>query len=186
MAKKFQDEKGTDWNAYILEKEKAGFCIFSEWQFMDYNHILTQLKSKFKTKWGTRMTGIQINDRKVEVQLFIAGFQKVKNNCHHELCEALHGPRNDDGSRPMEDHLNGSKDGKKIIQDMLEPFQAVGHGINFCAAFEVDKKERPKLARLCEGVAMYDLKAFSVIWTNHDFMVLILHESNAFVEADEE
>ena len=53
LAREYQDEHGTDWNAYILAKEKAGFCKFDEWYFMNFNHLTIQLKSKYKTKWGS-------------------------------------------------------------------------------------------------------------------------------------
>ena len=91
LASKYQDAKGTDWNAYILEKEKAGFCKFTDWQFMDYSHITTQISSKYNSKWGTRIVGVVINDRKVDVQLFITGFRTVKKDCHYSLYNKLHG-----------------------------------------------------------------------------------------------
>ena len=97
LASKFQDEKGTDWNAYILEKEKAGFCKFSEWQFMDYSHVTTQIKSKYNTKWGTRMIAVMVNNRKIDVQFFVAGFRPVKKEGHYKLYSLLHGSGN--GSR---------------------------------------------------------------------------------------
>ena len=46
LASKYKDERGTDWNAYVLDKEKSGFCKFDEWYFMDYSHITTQMDSK--------------------------------------------------------------------------------------------------------------------------------------------
>ena len=179
LAEKFQDENGTDWNAYILEKEKAGFCKFDDWQFMNYNHLLTQIKSKYTTKWGTRLTSVVINDRKVEIQFYVAGFRPVKKDCHHNLYDALKGREDAD------DELDGTKEGKKLIQELVEPFQAVGHGVNFCASLESNEAEKPKLVRLCEGKSMHNLKAFTVIWINHNFMVLILHEDKAFVDAAE-
>ena len=85
LAKKFQDSKGTDWNAFVLEKEKAGFCKFKDWQFMDYSHVTTQINSKYTSKWGTRMIGVELNDRKVDVQLFVTGFRPAKKDCHYDL-----------------------------------------------------------------------------------------------------
>ena len=179
LASKFQDENGTDWNAYILEKEKAGFCKFDDWQFMDYSHLRTQMKSKYTTKWETRLTEVAINDRKVEVQFFVAGFRPVKKDCHHNLYEALH-IREDE-----EYELLGTQKGKKLVQKLIEPFQAAGHGVNFCAPIEGNGAERPDLVKLCEGKSMYDLRAFTVIWISHDQIVLILHEDKAFVDAEE-
>ena len=179
LARKFQDEYGTDWNAYILEKEKAGFCKFDEWQFMDYSHLCTQMKSKYTTKWGTRLTNVMINDRKIEIQFFVAGFRPVKKDCHHNLYGALHA-REDD-----EDEQGGTENGKRLIQELIGPFQSVGHGVNFCATMEANEMERPMVFKLCEGKSMYDLKAFTVIWINHNLMVLILHEDKVFVDAKE-
>ena len=179
LASKFQDNNGTDWNAYILEKEKAGFCRFDEWQFMDYSHLRTQIKSKYSTKWGSRLTGVTINDRRVEVQFFVAGFRPVKKDCHHKLYEALH-VREDE-----EYEESGTKKGKLLVQELIEPFQAAGHGVNFCASLDENGAEKPEIAKLCEGNSMYNLKAFTVIWINHNLMVLILHEDKAFVDAEE-
>ena len=179
LALKFQDAYGTDWNAYTLEKEKAGFCKFDDWQFMNYNHLLTQMKSKYSTKWGTRITGVAINDRKVEVQLFVAGFRPVKKDCHHNLYEALKVRKDEEYEE------GGTAEGKRLIQEMMKPFQAVGHGINFGASMEQNEAEKPELVKLCEGKSMYNLKAFSVIWMNHNFMMLILHEDEVFVDIKE-
>ena len=179
LARKFQDKYGTDWNAYILEKEKAGFCKFDDWQFMNYNHLLTQIKSRYSTKWGTRLTNVEINDRKVEIQFFVAGFRPVKIECHHGLYDALKGREDAD------DEKDGTAEGKQLIQELVGPFQAVGHGINFCSSLNSEEAERPKLVKLCEGKSKYSLKAFTVIWINHEFMVLILHEDKTFVDSPE-
>ena len=152
-----RDEKGTDWNAYLLEKEKAGFCKFSDWQFMDYSHVTTQIKSKYTTKWGTRMVAVMVNDRKVDVQIFVVGFRPVKKEGHYKLYNLLHG-----NSRYEAE--NGSEEGKLLVQNLLEPFQAVGHGINYNSPLDTNDDEKPDLVKACEGRSMYDLKAMTLRW----------------------
>ena len=176
LAKKFQDDKGTDWNKYILEKEKAGFCKFEEWQFMDYSHITTQISSKYVSKWGTRMVGVVINDRKVDVQFFVTGSQRAKKDCHYKLYKELH------GTQSKRDAENGSESGKKLIQDLVSPFQAVGHGINFSVSIETENEKKPELVKACEGKDAYKPRNMTVIWTNHDNMIVILHEDRHFVD----
>ena len=165
LAGKFKDEKGTDWNAYVLEKEKSGFCKFDEWQFMEYSHIMTQMDSKYKAKWGTRVVGVSINDRKVDVQLFAGGFQKVDADERRKLIDLLKGP---------EDR------GSELVNEIIKPYQAAGHGVNFCTTLDMDAGERSEVLEIICNRAMYNIRALTVIWINHDLMVLVLHEDASF------
>ena len=165
LAGKFKDEKGTDWNAYVLEKEKSGFCKFDEWQFMEYSHIMTQMDSKYKAKWGTRVVGVTINDRKVDVQLFAGGFQKVDADERRKLIDLLKGP---------EDR------GSELVNEIIKPYQAAGHGVNFCTTLDMDAGERSEVLEIICNRAMYNIRALTVVWINHNLMVLVLHEDASF------
>ena len=180
LARKYKDEKGTDWDKFILEKEKAGFGKLwtGEWQFMDYSHVTTQLKSKYTTKWGTRMVGVMINDRKIDIQFFVAGSGRAQKDCHYNLYKQLH------GTESKHDAMNGSENGKKLVQEFLAPYQAVGHGINFSAPIEVNEERKPELVKMCEEKGAYKPGAFTAIWNTHNLMVLVIHEGRHLVDAE--
>ena len=167
LAKKFQDDKGTDWKTYILEKEKQGFCKFDDWQFMDYNHIRTQLDSKYKTKWGTRIIGVTINDRKIDVQLFAGGFRKVVKEEQRRLIDMI-------------GESNGAAN--RLVNEIYRPFSSAGHGVNFSAVLDNDAGERSDILGVLCNHALYNIKALTVVWINHDLMTIVLHEDNTFFE----
>ena len=165
LASKYKDERGTDWNAYVLDKEKSGFCKFDEWYFMDYSHITTQMDSKYKAKWGTRVVGVTINDRKVDVQLFAGGFHKVDEDERRKLIDMIKGPDNR---------------GNELIREIIGPYEAAGHGVNFCVTLDNDAGERSDIMEVICNRAMYNIKALTAVWMNHNLMVLVLHEDASF------
>ena len=173
LAKKYTDEKGTDWNAYITEKEKTGFCKFDDWYFMDYSHITTQISSRYNNKWGTRIVGVTFNDRKIDIQMYLLGFRPVKKVCRSNIYEII-----------KEEKGVVTERGKGAILDIINPYQAVGHGISFTTPIEKDDIERSEILQQCMGVSNYNLKAMTFIWINHDLMVLALHEDENFVDSE--
>ena len=169
LAAKYKDEKGTDWNEYIEQKEKAGFAKFDQWFFMDFNHVTTQLKSKYKYRWGHRVVGVVINDRKIDVQVYAAGNVVTDKKGQHEVYDMM---------------TETAAAGKKMIEEVMKPFLAAGHGVNF--RVEIDEKTRAQstLIGALEEKACYRLKALTVIWMNHDVMVMTIHEDDTFLECD--
>ena len=171
LAGKYKDEKGTDWKEYVTQKEKAGFGKFDDWFFMDFNHVTTQLKSKYKNKWGHRTVGVTVNDRKVDVQLYVAGNRKIVKKGQDEAHDIF---------------LRTAAAEKKMVHEVLEPFLAAGHGVNFRVEIDEQTRRRSELIAAFEGKAKYILKALTVIWINHEFMSMVLHEDDTFLECDEE
>ena len=170
LAAEYKDEKGTDWNKYVMEKEKAGFVKFDQWHFMNFDHVTVQLKSKYKYRWGHRYVGIMVNDRKLDVQLYVVGNIKI----------------NKQGQTDIYDLVTDTAAADKMISDILESYLSVGHGINFKAGIDQDTRRRSELIKAFEDKPGYKLRAFTVIWINQNFMTLIVHEDEQFLECGRE
>ena len=169
LAGKYVDEHGTDWNEYTLQKEKAGFGKFDQWFFMDYNDVQTQMKSKYKNRWGHRVANVRINDRKVDVQFQVGGNAKIEKKGQYEARDML---------------TDSAAAGKELVANILEPFLAAGHGINFKVEIDGQTRRGSQLIKVLEDKAKYSFKAFTVIWISQNFMVLTLHEDDNLLECE--
>ena len=169
LAAKYKDEKGTDWNEYTLQKEKAGFMKFEQWFFMDFNHITTQLKSKYKYSWGHRVVGVMINDRKIDVQVYAAGNAKINKKGQREVYDLI---------------TDSAAAGRNMIEDIMKPFLAAGHGVNFRVEIDNETRDKSTLIGALEEKAGYRLKAMTIIWMNQEVMVMTIHEDDTFLECD--
>ena len=66
----------------------------------------------------------------------------------------------------------------KWAEQILEQYEPLGHGTNFQAELDVKSSD---LAEILIKKLGFNLKYFTVLWTDHDFLFLILHEKENFV-----
>ena len=170
LASKYTDEKGTDWNKYVLEKEKAGFAKFDQWYELDYSHIKIQIKSKYKFQWEMLIEDVDVNDRKITIHLFLVNEK-----------------RSGIDKKGLRELNVGDEEAKIFIrklwaQDLLSPFLPVGNGISFKATLTQEDNERCELLKIAVEKGKLLMNHMTVLWLNQDEMVAIIHDDEKFTD----
>ena len=163
LANKCKDTKGTDWNAYILGKEKAGYGKFDQWYFIQLEHVRIQLDSKYKYKWRKSITEVQWNDRKIDISFVAIAKTKFKlAKFKSFLCES------DIGARFW-------------FHELLKRYEAVGHAISFCAPINALAIADSEMLRILRQEDEEKFEAMTIIWHDHNSLSLILHDDASFI-----
>ena len=164
LASEYKDQKGIDWNKYILEKEKAGFTKFDQWWFIDQSHIRTQLNSKYKFKWELENVIIEVNGRLVRTKTFAVSVRKnVKGNF-----------------RPIGELIREGGDNRASwIEELVRPFEPVGYGVSFTALLD-EKDRKTRLIGQLNGTGGMNLRKITALWTAGDDWTIILHDDDEF------
>ena len=164
LAERFKDERGIDWAKYILEKEKAGFGKFDQWYFIDRQHITVQVQSKYKYQWEYGVGNVTYNSRLAIANVLIV---------HNEKPDF-------DGYQVIKDLARERKEDRVLwTNEIMQPYNAVGYGVNFSANTRHDNNRHELLDILYEK-ANIKIRALTVFWLEHDKMVIILHDDAEF------
>ena len=164
LASEFKDAKGTDWNKYTLEKEKAGFAKFDQWWFIDQSHIRTQLNSKYKFKWELENVIIEFNGRLVRTKTFAVSSRRSDKRNFKPIGELIR---------------EGGDNRASWIEELTRPFEPVGYGISFTTGLD-DADRKSRLISQLSDVGKMDLKKMTALWTGQDDWTIILHDDDEF------
>ena len=167
LADKFQDTKGTDWDGYFKEKEKAGFMATTYRTFLEMDHIDIQIESKYKTPVKRTVKAVFFNNRRVGVELRVCSLKEGKAA---KTCDI-----------PAEGYEDTSSL-EEWISEILVPFQPVGYGVHFRANVDTSVMERAQPLFDILEKAKFSIVALTVFWFEHDKMCLILHDDAHFCD----
>ena len=169
-AEAYQDERGIDWKGYVEAKATAGFGKTKEWEFFDSREVFVQVDSQWlkpKTSedemlWTKRVEDVLLHGRKVDVQIITANGLQLNSISKGNLDEMV---KTNDVAREW-------------AQEILKPYESLGHGVHFQAGLESQKYEM--IASVNQELDL-EIKFFTVLWTEHHFLFLILHEMRNFI-----
>ena len=174
QAEKYRMKDGIDWEGYYNAKADAGFTNKKRWKFLDSREVFVQIDSLWlkpelglneeRISWSLRVDGFLFHGTKVNVQLYAGSDHAINLQAKAKFKDS-----ND---------LSTHAPLLKWTEQILEKFEPLGHGTNFQAKLDV---EGSNLVQLLIQKLGFNLKYFTVLWTSHDFLFLIMHERENFV-----
>lgn len=174
QAEKYKSKNGIDWEKYYNAKADAGFSSRKHWKFLDSREVFVQidslwLKPEFglkeeRTTWSLRDEGFMFHGSKIDVQLYVGSDHAIDLKAKAKFKDS-----ND---------LSTNALFLKWVDQIIEKYEPLGHGTNFQAKLDV---EGSNLAKLLIQKLGFSLNYFTVLWTSHNFLFLILHEKEDFI-----
>lgn len=174
-ANAYKNSDGVDWDGYYKAKCEAGFSSPKKWNFFDSREVFLQTDSKWlkprmgltedNVTWSIRANGLELHGSTVDVQIFAGAKAAIDM----------------DSKRAVETHKvkHGEKMAAKWAKQLLDPYISVGHGVHFQTPIVVSKGFN--LVNLLNKEMKFNIKNMTVLWTDHRFLFLILHEEDSFL-----